>query len=424
MNVTERCPQKSTEIGMLINRNAHPALFDGIFGVEVIKKIESFYLTNHLLMKEAERRGWKTKILNHEKNLIAVLPPNSDRSILFRRTLTELNTALGKWIADDKISTYTIATCAGILMPASLQLTLNSQGFTAELLEFLRTHGHIVVKPIDCGLGNGVSTNVTDESSLHAAIEYAKQFSKNIMVQRYVAGGDYRLLVLNGHVIAAVRRCPPSVIGDGINTVQQLIDIENAQQSRGSARFKPLRPISSNLVQDHLGIGRMNSVPEPGQKVQLLGVANIARGGTSCDVTQSIHPSIYRMAEKMVDVAYLSLCGVDMIIDGDASKPVGSGCQPLILEINTAPDISLHHFPAGGGHARNVSAAILDEIIRHRAVARKISSAENVLTSPNNYLTCQNDVGEHFAEIIPDPGVFFPLSIGEIDFYAKDGVHQ
>ena len=424
MNVIAQCAENSGETNVIINLPVPPTTFDGIFSTEVYEKMERFAMSNHLLMKEAERRGWKTKILNHEKNLIVVLPPNSDRSILLRRTTSELNTALGKGIADDKISTYTIATYAGIPTPASLLLSPNPEGLTAELLAFLRTYGHIVVKPIDCSVGKGVSTNVTDETSLRAAIEYAKQFSKNIMVQRFATGDDYRLLVLNGRVIAAARRCPPSVVGDGIKTIQQLIEIENAQPSRGSVRFKPLRPINPNEVKNYIGIDQLNSVPDPGQKVQLLGVANVGRGGISYDVTQLIHPSIYRLAEKMTDAAYLSLCGVDMIIDGDPSKPVGSECQPVLIEINTAPDLNLHHFPAGGGYARNVSGAVLDEIIRRRAAARKLTTERNMPASANNYLTYQTDEEEHFAEIIPDPEVFFPITVGESDFYAKDVVHQ
>lgn len=149
-------------------------------------------------------------------------------------------------------------------------------------------------------------------------------------------------------------------------------------------------------------------------------MANIGRGGISYDITQNIHPYTYRFAEKMADAAYLSLCGVDTIIDGDPSKPIGSGCQPVLIEINTAPDLNLHHFPAGGGYARNVSAAVLDEIIRRRAVAQKMTSEQNTPTSTNNYLTCQTDDREHFAGIIPEPEVFSPITVGESNFYAKD----
>ena len=423
MHVTAACAEISDKTNIATHLATDPTVFDGILSKEVNEKMQSFSMSNHLIMKEAERRGWKTKILNHEKHLIVLLPSNSDRPILLRRTSSELNTALGHVIANDKMLTYTIAADAGIPTPASLLLTPDGEGFTAELLAFLRTHRHIVVKPVDCSLGIGVSTNVTDETSLRVAIDHAKKFSKNIMIQSYATGDDHRLLVLNGRVIAATRRCPPFVIGDGIKTIQQLIEIENAQPSRGSPRLKPLQPIDSDEVKSYVGIDRMNSVPDPGQEVQLLGVANGARGGIPYDVTQLIHPSISRLAEKMTDAAYLSLCGVDMIISGDASKPVGSGCQPVVIEINATPRIQLHHCPAVGGHPRNVAAAILDEIIRRRAVARKITTEGNIPTSTNKNLTSETDDGEHFAEIISDPEAFMPLSVGESDFYVNDAVH-
>jgi cyanophycin synthetase len=424
MNVTVQHPEKSDETGMMNNLTSPSAISDGILSTEVKVKMEKISMSSHLSLREAESRGWKTTILNHEKNLIALVTSNSDRSIVLRGATSELNTALGKLLADDKILTYTIANYAGIPTPASLLLTPDRDGSDVELQAFLRAHGHIVVKPIDCSCGKGVTTTVTDQASLHVAIEYAKQFSKNIMVQRYANGDDYRILVLNGRVIAAVRRCPTSIIGDGVKTIQQLFEIENAQPLRGSSRFKPLRSINPDEVKAYIGIERMNSVPAPGQKVQLVGVANCARVSICCDVTEFIHPSIYRLAEKMTDAAYLSLCGVDIIIDGDASQPIGSGCQAVLIEINTAPDLSLHHFPTGGGHARNVTAAILNEIFRCQAVGRKIFTERTMSTSTNSNLANQTDDGEHFAEIIANPETFFHLSVAESDFYAKDVLHR
>ena len=390
---------------------------------EVSTKFKSFSMSSHFIMKEAERRGWKTKILNHENHLVALLPSNSDRTILFRRTTSELSTALGLVIANDKMLTHTIATDTGVPMPASLLFAPDHEGFTTKVLDFLHTHGRVVVKPIDCAGGIGVTTTVTDEASLYDAIAYAKQFSKNIMIQAYVTGDDYRLLVLNGRVIAVARRCPPFVIGDGMTTIRQLIEIENAQASRGSLRCKPMKSIDSNEVQDYIAIDQMNNIPYSGQEIQLLGVANASRGGVTYDVTESVHPSILRLAEKITNAAYLSLCGVDMLISGDVSKPIGSGSQPIVIEINATPALRLHHLPAGGGHARNFAAAVLDEVVRRRVLDTG-TTFTSTITKEQSYRATTNQIHdvEHFAEIIPDPETFLSLSDAEREFYVKDAI--
>ena len=385
------------------------------------KKSNHFSISSHLLMKEAERRGWKTKILDYEKRLVAFFPePDEfDRSkdpnkvILCQGSATELGTAHGRAIAKDKMLTYVIANYFGIPTPECLLYLPERIDFPVDLLKLLQRHRQLVVKPTDCSCGNGVSMNITDLQSLQTALEYAKQYSSQIVIQSYISGNDYRILVLNGHVIAATWRRPAFVIGDGGRTIRQLIESKNVHPWRGMQQEKPLQYIDLDEAEAFIGTERLESVPVAGCHIQVISVASISRGGEPHDVTEVIHESIQQLAVKISNAAQLTLCGVDMIIAGDISKPIGSECQATLIEINAAPFIRMHHFPSDGGFPRNVSGAILDEIIRRRNISIGIS------TIPINDHRLANG-GKYFAQILANPEEFLSLSHGEREYYAKN----
>lgn len=366
--------------------------------------MKGFSITSHLLMKEAERRGWKTKILNYENDFIALYSANLIQPILLRRATSELSTGIGLVIANDKMLTYCIATEIHVPMPKSLLYSSQCENQDRELSEFLHHYGRVVVKPVDCSGGSGVTTNITDEITLFAAINYAKKFSSNIIIQPFVTGDDYRILVLNGHAIAATWRRPPFVIGDGIHTIAQLIEVENNRRLSMKQEGKSLLEIDVNEVKDFIGVDQLKNIPEQDVEIRLLGVASVSRGGITCDMTESLHPSIFRLAEKITNACHLSLCGVDVLIDGDVSKPIGSDCQVTVIEINATPGLRMHHFPAIGGRGRNVAGAILDEILRQRC---SLSQMEEDIGT---------DLNERFAELITDSEMYSSLSNGESEF--------
>ena len=373
-------------------------------------KQKSFSISNHLLMKEAERRGWETKIIDYEKDLIAFFPTRNDPQsmLLFQRSTSELSTALGLILANDKMLTYRMAAYFDVPVPISLLYTPHRESFPDELVAFLNQHHRVVVKPTDGAYGDGVTTNVTDIDSMQKAIENAQQFSSNILIQPYVSGNDYRILVLNGRTIAATWRQIPFVVGDGIRKIRQLIELKNTHPCRGNQQDKHLKYINIDEVRAYIGTEQLETVPEIGCEVQVIGVASISRGGESRDVTESIHPSIRRMAEKISNGCQLGLCGVDMIIAGDITKPIGPACQATLIEINAAPGLRMHHFPSDGGFARNVSGAVLDELVRRRTLSISTSTTG----------TTDSDGTQYFAKILSNPEEFSSLSIGEEEFYA------
>jgi D-alanine-D-alanine ligase-like ATP-grasp enzyme len=381
-------------------------------GIQLHTSPTGLSLNSRFIMNEAEFRGWKTKIVNAEEHLIEVYPSESDQPIAFLQCTSEINTAFGFRIQEEKMLVYTIGKSIGVPVPETIVYTPDRQDFPQELFEFLHTHQRLVVKPNNGSCGVGVTTNIIDEKSVQAAIKYAKQSSTKILIQKCVEGEDYRVMVLNGRTIAASLRCPPTVTGDGIKTISELIEIENTRPERGLHEEKPLVKIDVDRVREYLGADRFNSVPENGCEVRLLGVANMSCGGTTSDVTESMHPSIFQIAEKITDAVRLSSCGVDLLITGDITKPIGSGCQATVLEVNGSPGFAIHQCPTSG-HARNVVRPVLNAIMKRRGqTASEATKAQTVSESMNSSI-------RPFAEIIDNPEVYLAVPDGEREYYAS-----
>lgn len=258
---------------------------------------------------------------------------------------------------------------------------------------------HCVVKPTDRAHGDGVSTEVTNEASLRTAITHALKFSTNIVIQEWVDGVDYRILVLNDRVIAAARRRPAFVKGDGVSTIAQLIATKNLHPWRGSGHTSPLTKIDINEVDTYLkstpttttptgpahatatsSVSRVRSltdVLEKDHELECLGTANLSRGGEAIDVTDQMHPDTAALAVKLASACQLGLAGVDFRLTDITAPPVKS--RPRLLEVNLTPGLRMHHYP-GVGTPRNASGMILDEILRRRklaALAKSLSGNNN-----------------------------------------------
>ncbi len=168
-------------------------------------------------------------------------------------------------------------------------------------------------------MGKGVTVEIQDEERLIEAFRRAQKISRQVIVEKFIPGEDYRLLVINGRFIAAAHRKAAQVQSDGTSTVRDLIKAENARSDREpilSGRMASMKQIK--LDRKALGVLEeqgltLDCVPEKGQAVLLRRESNISRGGESFDVTQSVHPSVRSMAERTAAVIGLDVCGVDYI---------------------------------------------------------------------------------------------------------------
>lgn len=218
----------------------------------------------------------------------------------------------------------------------------------------------IVLKPLDGNHGKGASINVKTWEDAVAGLEFAKKYSRKVIVERFITGYDFRVLVINNRVVAAAQRVPAHVKGDGINTIGKLIEIENQDPRRGYGHENVLTEITidrdtTDLI-EKLGY-TLESVPKKDEIVYLKSTANLSTGGTSIDVTDMMHPENIFLSERISRVIGLDVCGIDIMAE-NLTQPLKEN-GGVILEVNAAPGFRMHLAPAEG-LPRNVAAPVID----------------------------------------------------------------
>lgn len=218
----------------------------------------------------------------------------------------------------------------------------------------------IVIKPLDGNHGKGASINVTNWEDAVKGLKHAKEYSRRVIVEKFVTGFDFRVLVINNEVIAAAQRVPAHVIGNGKNTIQELIDITNEDPRRGYGHENVLTEITidrtTERLIDNAGYTLDSVLPED-ETLYLKSTANLSTGGTSVDVTDLMHPENVFIAERISRVIGLDICGIDIMAPNLTQSLKENG--GVILEVNAAPGFRMHLAPSEG-LPRNVAAPVID----------------------------------------------------------------
>ncbi len=218
----------------------------------------------------------------------------------------------------------------------------------------------IVIKPLDGNHGKGASINVTNWEDAVKGLHHAKKYSRRVIVERFITGFDFRVLVIDNKVIAAAQRVPAHVVGDGKNTIQWLIDETNKDPRRGYGHENVLTEIEVDRDTEEL-LSKLKytleTVPKKDEIVYLKSTANLSTGGTSIDVTDLMHPENVFMAERISRVIGLDICGIDIMAE-NLTQPLKEN-GGAILEVNAAPGFRMHLAPSEG-LPRNVAAPVID----------------------------------------------------------------
>ena len=232
----------------------------------------------------------------------------------------------------------------------------------------------LVIKPIDGNHGRGITVDIQNYDDALQAFHHAKESSKSgaIIVEKFIEGQDYRLLVINNKLVAAAIRTPAHVIGDGKSTVQELIDEVNKDPRRGYGHENVLTQITVNeltktIIKD-AGY-TLDSIIDEGEKLILKDTANLSTGGTAEDVTDIVHPANVSMAERISKIIDLDICGID-IMTTDISKPL-SETGGAVLEVNAGPGFRMHLAPTTG-LPRNVAAPVIDKLFPQKGDTGRI----------------------------------------------------
>lgn len=218
----------------------------------------------------------------------------------------------------------------------------------------------IVIKPLDGNHGKGASINVKTMEDAIEGLAHAKKYSRRVIVERFITGHDFRILVINHKMVAAAQRVPAHVTGDGEHNIGQLIEIENQDPRRGYGHENVLTEIeidrdSLDLL-EKLGYTE-ETVPKKGEIVYLKSTANLSTGGTSVDVTEMVHPENIFLAERISRIIGLDICGIDIMAE-NLTQPLQEN-GGVILEVNAAPGFRMHLAPSDG-LPRNVASPVID----------------------------------------------------------------
>jgi cyanophycin synthetase len=268
--------------------------------------------------------------------------------------------AIAESIAQDKELTKKLLDAAGVPVPLGRTVSDPDDAWAAAQEIGLP----VVIKPKDGNQGKGVTVNVTTREQLTAGFHTAAEFRDDVMVERYLPGHDFRLLVIGDKLVAAARRDPPSVVGDGVHTVRELVDIVNRDPRRGDGHATSLTKIRfddialASLAKQGYGA---DSVPAKGERVRLRNNANLSTGGAATDVTDDVHPEVAARAIAAATMVGLDICGVDLVCDS-VLKPIeeqGGG----IVEVNAAPGLRMHISPSFG-KGRAVGEAIISAMFK------------------------------------------------------------
>ena len=274
----------------------------------------------------------------------------------FQATITCKTSSIAVDIACNKELTKKMLSMASIPV-ASGSICVDEE----DLAQTIQKIGYpIVLKPLDGNHGKGASINVTNWEDAVSGLAFAKEYSKRIIVEKFITGFDFRILVIDNKLVAAAKRVPAHVIGDGKNTIKELIAIENLDPKRGYGHENVLTQIDVDRDTEDL-LEKLNytleTIINSGEIVFLKSTANLSTGGTSVDVTDMMHPENIFLAERISRVIGLDVCGVDIMAE-NLTQPLKEN-GGVILEVNAAPGFRMHLAPSEG-LPRNVAAPVID----------------------------------------------------------------
>ncbi|HEY1330402.1 MAG TPA: cyanophycin synthetase [Actinomycetota bacterium] len=277
-----------------------------------------------------------------------------------RATMTSLTSALAVDIAGDKKLTTRLLAAAGLPVPRGEVVRTEDEAVAVAG----RIGFPVVTKPLDGNHGRGVGLDLRSEKEVRAGYRRARPESRRgvVVVESYVAGNDYRVLVIGGRMVAVAQRVPAHVIGDGTHTVRELVEATNADPRRGIGHEKVLTKIKVDAEAEALlaqqGFG-LDEVPPADARVLLAATGNMSTGGSSIDQTFYAHEENVEIAEEAARVVGLDVAGIDFITP-DITKPVRE-TGGAIVEVNAAPGFRMHTHPTEG-EPQFVAAPVIDHL--------------------------------------------------------------
>jgi cyanophycin synthetase len=328
-----------------------------------IKKEKGFGPSTSSILDEARSRSIPFR---YQEDSELIILGHGKFQKKFRGSIVESTSFIGVDLADSKTATKNILKSAGISVPVGRRIAkatdlfnaINEVGFPA------------VIKPVVGNHGRGVTTNIRTYSELVRAFNTAQKICTDVVVERYIEGNDYRLLVVNYKLVAAAKRTPPCIIGDGYSTINALVERINTDPRRGDGHDNVLTKIciddATLCILDSKKLKPDSILPE-GEKLFLKTTANLSTGGSAADVTDMVNPYNILLAERVSRLLNLDICGIDIMSEGigiPLTEDTGA-----VIEVNASPGLRMHFAPSSG-LPRNVGKSIVDMLYPSNAQCR------------------------------------------------------
>ncbi|EKD49307.1 MAG: Cyanophycin synthetase [uncultured bacterium] len=313
-----------------------------------------------ILTKTAQKNGLDVEVLMPKKSLIRL--SLNGKSILIKATKFPTTSSVARSMADDKAVTYYFLKRAGIHIPKSKVVNSVEEGI--KIADKIPSPW--VIKPIVGSGGKNITAHIKNSEDIRNTLKNILANSEEAIIQNWIDGDDFRILIVNGKYAAALQRIPASITADGKHTIKKLIEIENKKDYRAKDYSKPLKTIyldeEIKRKLEEAGLS-LDSIPKKSDHIQLRFRANHALGGSTKDATDIVHPQTRKLSEKAAKILDLNFAGID-ILAKDIKKPLDEK-NGVINEVNATPLIYFHHLPTEG-KSRDVASKII-EFLKEKA---------------------------------------------------------
>ena len=339
------------QLGADIAQSNKAKAFERFYALSAFDNME---LSTQALLFDAIQKGLNIEILDERDQFIS-LQFGDHLEYVKNGNMTSHDSYISPLIMENKVVTKKVLAKAGFNVPQSIEFTdVKSAVENFPLFE----NRAVVIKPKSTNFGLGISIfqqGVTDRDDFAKAVEIAFREDKEIMVEDYLLGTEYRFFVLGDQTLAVLLRVPANVIGDGVHTVAELVAAKNDHPLRGDGSRTPLKKIALGDIEQlqlkEQGL-TVDSIPAKDQLVQLRANSNISTGGDSIDMTDEMHASYKEIAVGISKAMGAAVCGVDLIIP-DLKQPAEPSLRSWgVIEANFNPMMMMHIFPFSGQSRR------------------------------------------------------------------------
>ncbi|HDR1006393.1 TPA: bifunctional glutamate--cysteine ligase/glutathione synthetase [Pasteurella multocida] len=339
------------QLGAQLAQQYKAQAFERFYALSAFDNME---LSTQALLFDVIQKGIHTEILD-ENDQFLCLKHGDHIEYVKNGNMTSYDSYISPLIMENKVVTKKVLQKAGFNVPQSVEFTSLEKAVASYALFENRA---VVIKPKSTNYGLGITIfqqGVQNREDFAKALEIAFREDKEVMVEDYLVGTEYRFFVLGDETLAVLLRVPANVVGDGVHSVAELVAMKNDHPLRGDGSRTPLKKIALGEIEQlqlkEQGL-TIDSIPAKDQLVQLRANSNISTGGDSIDMTDEMHESYKQLAVGITKAMGAAVCGVDLIIP-DLKQPASPNLSSWgVIEANFNPMMMMHIFPYAGKSRR------------------------------------------------------------------------